>query len=227
MSENVLENTKAEQMPKRKRDAEVTKQRILDVAMEEFGTHGLAGARVDRVSQAADVSVRMLYHYFGSKDELYRAVLAAGTRRRAESIHTSSIATSDLGELFVRLNHVLTSDPQYLRLILWEAMDGGDDDDIVLLEEREALYRIEIDRLRVLQAEGEVAADLEPDLIWLLAVIIGFIPTALPQITRIITGTYPSDRAFVRRWSQFIRAIGNSLAMPANDDERPAAGALH
>jgi AcrR family transcriptional regulator len=68
------------------RDAERTRQALLAAAEIEFSTKGLAGARVDVIAQQACANKRMLYYYFGSKDELYLAVLerAYGAMRKAE-----------------------------------------------------------------------------------------------------------------------------------------------
>lgn len=60
--------------PKR-RNAERTRARILEVAIGEFSEHGYEGARVERVVNAAGVAPRMIYHYFGNKEQLYLAVL--------------------------------------------------------------------------------------------------------------------------------------------------------
>ena len=58
-----------------KRNAEKSRQRILRVAITEFARHGFGGARVDRITKTARINARMLYHYFGSKEELFTAVL--------------------------------------------------------------------------------------------------------------------------------------------------------
>jgi AcrR family transcriptional regulator len=58
-----------------KRDPQATRKRILDAAISEFAQHGLAGARGDRIAQAAQSSERMVYYYFDSKELLYRAAL--------------------------------------------------------------------------------------------------------------------------------------------------------
>jgi AcrR family transcriptional regulator len=68
------------------RDAERTQQAILTAAEAEFASKGLAGARVDVIAEQAGANKRMLYYYFGSKDDLYLAVLerAYGKMREAE-----------------------------------------------------------------------------------------------------------------------------------------------
>ena len=57
-----------------KRDPAGTQKRILAAALKEFAEKGPAGARVDEIARLAGVNKRMLYHYFGSKDDLYREV---------------------------------------------------------------------------------------------------------------------------------------------------------
>lgn len=69
------------------RDAERTQQAILAAGEEEFADKGLAGARVDAIAEQSGANKRMLYYYFGSKEDLYVAVLerAYGAMRQAES----------------------------------------------------------------------------------------------------------------------------------------------
>ena len=57
------------------RDAEATKSRILAAAKREFARYGLGGARVDEIADRARANKRMIYHYFGSKDDLFAAVI--------------------------------------------------------------------------------------------------------------------------------------------------------
>lgn len=59
----------------RTRDADRTQQAILQAAVAEFADAGLAGARVERIAERAGVNKRLLYYYFGSKDDLFLAVL--------------------------------------------------------------------------------------------------------------------------------------------------------
>jgi AcrR family transcriptional regulator len=61
----------------RRRDANRTRASILAAATAEFAALGYGGARVDAIAAQAGVNKRMLYHYFGNKDDLYLAVLEA------------------------------------------------------------------------------------------------------------------------------------------------------
>jgi len=55
----------------RKNNPEKTREDILQVATNEFVQQGLAGARVDAIAERTATSKRMIYYYFGSKEQLY------------------------------------------------------------------------------------------------------------------------------------------------------------
>ncbi len=61
--------------PERQRDAERTRNEILDVATHEFARAGYDGARVDEIAARTRTTKRMIYYYFGGKDQLFTAVL--------------------------------------------------------------------------------------------------------------------------------------------------------
>src|SRR5690242_1359466 len=64
---------KADATPGRAPDR--SRKRILAAALREFSAKGLAGARVNAIAGRASINKRMLYHYFGNKKDLFRAVL--------------------------------------------------------------------------------------------------------------------------------------------------------
>ena len=51
--------------------AAATRQRILDAALAEFAEKGLAGARIDDIAARGGVNKRMIYAYFGNKEDLW------------------------------------------------------------------------------------------------------------------------------------------------------------
>ncbi len=73
-----------EKMP---RDPDATRKRILAAAKAEFARKGLGGARVDDIASRAKANKRMLYHYFGNKEDLFQRTLedAYGAFRAAEA----------------------------------------------------------------------------------------------------------------------------------------------
>ncbi len=69
-----------------RRAPERTKAEILDAATAEFSAKGLAGGRVDEIAARTRTTKRMIYYYFGGKQQLYAAVLERmyGAMRDAE-----------------------------------------------------------------------------------------------------------------------------------------------
>jgi len=53
-----------------------TRQKILDVAEQEFARSGFAGAHLQRIAEQVGVQKTALYYYYTSKAALYEAVLA-------------------------------------------------------------------------------------------------------------------------------------------------------
>jgi len=109
-----------------RRDPGRTRKEILDVAVSEFCEHGLDGARVDAIAAKTRTTKRMIYYYFGSKEQLYVAALefVYASIRTAES-------TVDVAHLppLVAIRRIaeLTFDhhethPDFLRLITMENM---------------------------------------------------------------------------------------------------------
>ncbi len=61
-----------------------TQDTVLRAALAEFAAKGYDGARVDAIALRAGLNKNVLYHHFGSKDELFAAVL----ERTYETIRT-------------------------------------------------------------------------------------------------------------------------------------------
>ena len=107
--------------PRRQRDPEQTRAEILRVAADEFAEHGFSGARVDRIAAQMRTTKRMIYYYFGSKEELYVAVLErayAAIREAEQEIdvdHLDPIAAiRRLAELTFDHHE---ANPSFLRLV--------------------------------------------------------------------------------------------------------------
>ena len=59
---------------------------ILDIASEQFGTHGFAATSVAAVAKKAGISKPLIYNYFGSKEGLFEACLDRGGALLADEI---------------------------------------------------------------------------------------------------------------------------------------------
>jgi len=61
--------------PIRKRNPMETQERIYAAATSVFADQGFDAARVDSIARGARINKQLIYHYFGSKDALFTAVL--------------------------------------------------------------------------------------------------------------------------------------------------------
>ncbi|MHB1935108.1 MAG: TetR/AcrR family transcriptional regulator [Acidobacteriaceae bacterium] len=95
--------------PNRTRDdrADRTQKRILRAAVQEFSTHGLSGARTDRIAETAKVNKALLYYYFKSKQGLYATAVEAVAGRVVENAMAEFDPKYSAGERLLRsaLNH--------------------------------------------------------------------------------------------------------------------------
>ncbi|MGC1869867.1 MAG: TetR/AcrR family transcriptional regulator [Acidobacteriaceae bacterium] len=97
------------QTPIRKRElrADQTQKRILRAAVQEFSTHGLSGARTDRIAESAKANKALLYYYFKSKQGLYAASVESVAARVVENALAEFDPKYSAGEKLLRsaLNH--------------------------------------------------------------------------------------------------------------------------
>src|SRR5258705_5604836 len=134
----------------RPRNAEATRQRILAAASDEFSRHGFAGARIDRVAGLAVANKRMIYAYFGGKDELYEALME---RRIAEWVEAVPFTPNDLGAYAAARFDYMQAHPDVRRLAAWRTFERSKP----TTAER-AIYQTRIDALRAAQRAGKVSA---------------------------------------------------------------------
>jgi AcrR family transcriptional regulator len=104
-------------------DSAATRVRLLDAAFQEFSERGLAGARVDRIAAAASANKQAIYAYFGSKENLFDAVLGDRLSVLADTVpYTPDDLPGYAGALFDALN----ATPSLLRLTRWRGLERDD-----------------------------------------------------------------------------------------------------
>ena len=138
------------------RDSEATRQRLIDAARAEFAEYGIAGARVDRIAANAEANKAQIYHYFGSKDELFDAVWEALVKQVTDE---APIDVDDLPGYAVRLADGYTNHPDITRLVTWQRLERGDDPPHAFAVENTTS---KADAIAKAQAEGRVSDRFEP-----------------------------------------------------------------
>ncbi len=110
------------------RNSEASKENILAAAEEEFSKKGLYGARVDAIAEAAGINKRMLYAYFGTKEDLYSATLTNVYTRLADVENELSIEDNPEEAIRQFVDTYFTffdKNPNFVKLIMWENLNEG------------------------------------------------------------------------------------------------------
>ncbi len=112
---------------KRKYNAEQSRLDILKAAEEHFAQKGFYGARVNEVADAAEINKRMIYEYFGDKEQLYEAVLKAVYKKmadaEAEVIEKNYHGVRLVEEVVSMYFDFLQANPGFVSILLWENLN--------------------------------------------------------------------------------------------------------
>jgi AcrR family transcriptional regulator len=160
-----------------------TKELLLAAAREEFAAHGIAGARVDRIAERANVNKERIYGYFGNKEKLFDAVITDALDRLAAAVPLT--AADDPAEYVGRVYDFHRDNPALLRLMLWEALHYREGE-LPNESERAARYRQKAENLA-----GALGQPPSREIALRLLTLIGLAawPLAVPQFARIIQDT--------------------------------------
>jgi AcrR family transcriptional regulator len=188
-------------------DAEETRRRIFDAAVEEFARHGLAGARVDRIAKAAEANKQAIYLYFGNKEQLFGTVVNA---KLDELCNAVALDPSNLAESVGRLFDWECDHPEVVRLLLWEGLEYGDQP-VVGEAERTAGYRDNVASLLPAGAD-EDDVDAARDWVYTVMGLIAWNFTA-PQLRRQLLNEPDTTAALRRRRATVIGTV-TALAPP-------------
>ena len=183
------------------RNPKRSRERILAAALKEFAAKGFAGARVDLIARRAAINKRMLYHYFGNKERLFREVLRLKMAERQAWAETLS---GDPAESLAFWFEAACKDTDWVRLLEWEALQEGDGRLIDEKNRRAATVR-GLERIRQRQTRGQVSAEFDPRHMMLAMRSLTMFPVAFPQLTRLIMGRPVSDPKFQKDRAEFLR----------------------
>ena len=70
--------------------------RLLDIAIREFGRHGLEGVGTRQIARAADTAMSTITYHFGGKEQLYHAAAGRIAERMAEELSPTIDAEAHL-----------------------------------------------------------------------------------------------------------------------------------
>lgn len=190
------------------RNPELSKERILSAALAEFSAKGFAGARVDAIARRARINKRMLYHYFGDKEVLFREVL----RRKISERRTWGVsAPENPRDRLVFWFELACRDREWIRLLEWEALQWGETTVVEEASRKEAANAV-LERIRELQAKGTVTSRFPAGQLLLSMMALTTYPLAFPQLTRLLTGYNVSDPEFQKQRAEFLQEFAAAFA---------------
>jgi AcrR family transcriptional regulator len=196
------------------RNPERTRERILCAALKEFAAHGFAGARVDAIARRAAINKRMLYHYFGDKEDLFKAVLR---RKIAERQAWAENLSGDPAESLPFWFEAACKDMDWVRMLEWEALQDADKK-LIDAKQRLAAVTSGLNRIRQRQARGQISSELDSRHVMLAMRSLTMFPAAFPQLTELIMGRPVTDLKFQRERVAFLRKF--AAAFQPTDNRR-------
>ena len=137
------------------RDSQATRRCIFDAATAEFATHGIAGARVDRIAASAGANKQLIYTYFGNKRLLFEAVVSENVRTFLEAVpFTATDLPTWVGDAF----DYFVEHPEVAQLGAWHALEPGESRHRIAAIEEAIAERVR--HIRRAQAAGIVNGDV-------------------------------------------------------------------
>ncbi|WP_324438521.1 TetR/AcrR family transcriptional regulator [Dokdonella sp.] len=164
--------------------------RILDIATDLFGRHGVSATSMSAIARRARITPALMHYYFGNRESLLDALVEERLRPAvAEVAQQMATAREDLRELvecFVRsIIKAVASRPWFPPLWVREVLSEGG-----MLRERVidgmglALIIPLRDRFAAAQRTGALNRDLDPNLLVVTLVSLTLFPFASQSIWR-------------------------------------------
>lgn len=146
------------------------RQRILELAIEEFATHDYEQASISRLVARAGIAKGSLYQYFADKRDLYFYLLdlAAAEKQAFFQAHPPA---PDSG-LFATLRHMFRaglafefSNPGLAQVAYRAVYGGGPADDEAMAYLRQSSTGFFQNMIHTAMGRGEIDPDLDPELV--------------------------------------------------------------
>jgi AcrR family transcriptional regulator len=99
-----------------------TRRQLLDAGRTLIAAKGVAGLRIQEITEQADIALGSFYNYFGSKEELLEAVITESLSDLASAVITDVDEDTDPAEVValanLRVIRLAYDEPDFARLIV-------------------------------------------------------------------------------------------------------------
>lgn len=155
-----------------RRDPQKTRANILRSATSSFARSGFNGTSLQEILKQAKVNKRMVYHYYGSKEGLYRAVHIHQWQDLSNWFAQTLFQDLSQGpshqgpsELIIKaievFNEFSATHQEFLRLMMWDGLEGGKVSRSIWEDIRGPLYRQMETLVQSAQDQGYIPRDLK------------------------------------------------------------------
>ena len=154
-------------------DQDARRQQVAQAVWRVVRKHGLDGATIRRVASEAGMSIGLVQHYFSSKEQMERfafdRMIAAAQERMAERVEAMGLPASAHSVIRILLAELtIPADEQRLaeyQVLLSFSLRALQRPDLALeLQTNDAwLQHFIAEQLRQAQRQGEVPAELDPE----------------------------------------------------------------
>lgn len=193
---------------KRFLDAAKTRKKILQAAANLFVKNGFAGVSLSQIAKKAEVNQSLIYHYFDSKEDLWKSVKSyyVDTYANKEDliIDAEKGLEDCLEKMICRRLEFYEKHPEVLRMMGWQKLEtdknklaGG------------TLFSPDSwkDILSQLQKQGKIKADIDLDMMILF--MTSLVAGALTEDYKNILNTQENKRCYIDLiMESCIRAFG-------------------
>jgi TetR/AcrR family transcriptional regulator len=111
------------------RDAEATREALLDAGAELFARYGFGGTTVDMIARRARANKAMINYYFGGKEGLYEQILISTFGEAAARVQTVLDAARPADEMLRAFTEMfrdlIAQRPHFPAMMIREAISGG------------------------------------------------------------------------------------------------------
>jgi AcrR family transcriptional regulator len=155
-----------------------TKEKILSAARTLFVQHGFAGTSIGNIAKLAAINHSLIFHHFSNKEQLWVAVkqsIVAEASQQTQTLPAVSLPFKQfLKKLFTENMRFYRENPDIIRMINWQRLEGGAEQKIGITHSSE--MQAWIDAFKHYQHQGDIDVKLKPEFV--ITLILSIISSA-------------------------------------------------
>lgn len=190
------------------RNAERTRNSILQAAKEEFFEKGYTGARIESIAKRAGINKQLIYHYFKGKEHLINETIANFMAMVPTGNLSLPADPAEIAEFRLKVN--MEHLREFLKFTAWEAVEELPENPNGEETRKQVLHSYNED-IKSKQEAGLVPKELDPAMVTLMMSSLTVYPLLYENVTRMITGHTLDEPGFQKRWGEFLTEVSKRI----------------